>query len=322
MDVLTETRCTRGAEIARLLGLSPDVSSAIYSLDEHWDGQGAPYHRKGDEIPLLARIACLSQTMEVFATTYGTTRAYQMLTQRSGTWFDPELVRAARAFEHDTVFWDGVRNQPEVLLRLKTSERLHQQVTEASLDNICAAFARIVDAKSSFTGEHSVRVAEYAEQLALSLGMGELRRATLRRAALLHDLGKLAIPNLILDKPDRLTDDEFAQIKKHPYYTAVILGQIPGFGRITEIAAAHHEKLNGTGYHLGLTGDKLDIEMRILAVADIYDALTAARPYRAAMPLEQALAILQKDAGVALDPDCVAAAEKIAYQEPPLALAA
>jgi putative nucleotidyltransferase with HDIG domain len=207
-------------------------------------------------------------------------------------------------------------------LRLKTSERLHQQVTEASLDNICAAFARIVDAKSSFTGEHSVRVAEYAEQLALSLGMGELRRATLRRAALLHDLGKLAIPNLILDKPDRLTDDEFAQIKKHPYYTAVILGQIPGFGRITEIAAAHHEKLNGTGYHLGLTGDKLDIEMRILAVADIYDALTAARPYRAAMPLEQALAILQKDAGVALDPDCVAAAEKITYQEPPLALAA
>ncbi|WP_394796068.1 HD domain-containing phosphohydrolase [Armatimonas sp.] len=308
MDVLTEARCTRGAEIASLLGLSPDVSAAIHALDEHWDGQGAPYHRKESEIPLLARIACLAQTLEVFATTYGTVRAYKVLVQRSGTWFDPELVRAAQAFSSDTIFWHGVRNQPELLLRLKTSERLHQQVTEASLDNICAAFAGVVDAKSSFTGEHSLRVAEYAEQLAKQMGIGELRRATLRRAALLHDLGKLAIPNLILDKPARLTDEEFGLVKKHPYYTAVILGQIPGFGRITEIAAAHHEKLDGTGYHLGLTGDKLDLEMRILAVADILDALTAARPYREAMPIEKALAIIKKDAGVALDADCVEAA--------------
>ncbi len=321
MDVLTEARCTRGAEIARLLGLSPDVAAAIYALDEHWDGQGAPYHRKGNEIPLLARIACLSQTLEVFVTTYGTARAYKVLAQRSGTWFDPELVKAAQAFSRDTIFWDGVCNQPEVLLRLKTSERLHRQVTEASVDNVCAAFARIVDAKSSFTGEHSLRVAEYADQLARQLGVSEVRRATLRRAALLHDLGKIAIPNLILDKPSRLTDEEFALVKQHPHYTAMILRPIPGFGRITEIAAAHHEKLDGTGYHLGLTGDKLDMEMRILAVADIYDALTAARPYREAMPLEKALAILQKDAGVALDADCVAAAERIAPSALPAVLA-
>ncbi|WP_395088328.1 HD domain-containing phosphohydrolase [Armatimonas sp.] len=210
MDVLTEARCTRGAEIANLLGLSPAVSEAIHALDEHWDGEGAPYHRRGNTIPLLARIACLSQTLEVFATTYGTVRAYKVLAQRSGTWFDPELVRAAQAFACDTTFWDGVRNQPEVLLRLKTSERLHRQVTEASLDSVCAAFAQIVDAKSSFTGEHSLRVADYAEQLAKTLGIGEVRCATLRRAALLHDLGKLAIPNLILDKPSRLTDGEKA----------------------------------------------------------------------------------------------------------------
>ncbi|WP_309709267.1 HD domain-containing phosphohydrolase [Armatimonas sp.] len=322
MDVLTEARCTRGAEIASLLGLSPDVSAAIHSLDEHWDGQGAPYHRKADEIPLFGRIACLAQTLEVYATTYGTARAYKVMAQRSGTWFDPELVRAAQAFSRDTIFWDGVRNQPEMLLRLKTSERLHRQVTEASLDSVCTAFARIVDAKSSFTGEHSARVAEYAECIAKHLGIGELRRATLRRAALLHNLGKLAIPNLILDKPARLTDQEFALIKKHPYYTAVILGQIPGFGRITEIAAAHHEKLDGTGYHLGLTGDKLDLEMRILAVADIYDALTAARPYREAMPIENALTLLNKDAGVTLDADCVEAIDHVSLSPITLAQAA
>lgn len=316
MDVLTEARCTRGAEIAQLLGLSPAVSEAIYSLDEHWDGQGAPYHRTGEEIPLLARIACLAQTLEVFVTTYGTRRAYTVVSQRAGTWFDPELVRAARAFEREESFWDAVRDQPEALLQRKTSERLQRQVSAASLDSVCTAFARIVDAKSSFTGEHSARVAEYAECLAQWLGIGEARRATLRRAALLHDLGKLAIPNLILDKPARLTDKEFALVKKHPYYTAVILGQIPGFARITEIAAAHHEKLDGTGYHRGITGEQLDLEMRILAVADIYDALTATRPYRDAMPLEKVFALLQKDAGVALDADCVAAAEHISLATP------
>lgn len=315
MDVLTEARCTRGAEIAALLGLPPEVSEAIHALDEHWDGDGAPHHRRGDAIPLLARIACLSQTLEVFFTTYGTSAAYRVLAERSGRWFDPALVVAAQAFASDTTFWEALSTRPEATLAEKTSPRLQARVSEAGLDSVCSAFAQIIDAKSSFTGEHSARVATYAEQLAQALGVGEIRRRTLRHAALLHDLGKLAVPNLILDKPDRLTTAEFEQVKKHPYYTQVILDQIPGFGRISEIAAAHHEKLNGRGYFRGVTGEALDQEMRILAVADIFDALTAVRPYRAAMPVEQALAILQAEAGSALDADCVTAAAHLAVTE-------
>lgn len=311
MDALTETRCTRGAEIATLLGLGERVAGAIHALDEHWDGQGAPYRRAGQAIPLLARIACLAQTLEVFVTTYGIVQGYTMLRQRSGTWFDPELVRAAQAFESESAFWEDVRQSPERRLWEKTSERLRTEVTEASLDSVCEAFARIVDAKSSFTGEHSARVADYALELAHQLGVSAQRQVTLRRAALLHDLGKLAVPNLILDKPDRLTADEFALVRRHPYYTEMILTQIPALGRIAQIAAAHHEKLDGSGYHRGVTAEHLDQEMRILAVADIFDALTATRPYRAALPPERVQAILAHEAGGALDPDCVAAASAL-----------
>jgi HD-GYP domain-containing protein (c-di-GMP phosphodiesterase class II) len=305
MDVLTEARCTRGAEIVALLGLHPSVSETIYALDEHWDGEGAPYHRKGEAIPLLARIACLSQTLEVFVMTYGPRHAYRVIRERSGTWFDPELVQAAFDFAQDTAFWEALREHPEVLLAERTDARLQESVTEAGIDRVCAAFAQIVDAKSSFTGKHSARVAGYADQLAHLCGIGLLRRTTLRRAALLHDLGKLAIPNLILDKPDRLTEEEFAMVRKHPYYTMLILSYIPGFGRITDIAAAHHEKLDGSGYFRGVTGEQLDEEMRILVVADIFDALTAARPYRDAIQQEAALAILRKEAGTTLDADVV-----------------
>lgn len=308
MDALTEARCTRGAEIANLLGLDPRVAAAIHSLDEHWDGGGAPYNRKGSEIPLLGRISGLAQSLEVFATTYGSARALAVAQQRSGYWFDPELVLAAKALAGQRRFWQQLRATPETLLEETTSRTLQERVTEAGIDRVCDAFARIVDAKSSFTGEHSVRVARWADNIAATLRIDPLRRTTLRRAALLHDIGKLAVPNCILDKPGRLTDAEFDVIKKHPFYSQMILSHIPGFARLTEIAAAHHEKLDGSGYFRGLRGDQLDEEMRILVVADIYDALAAERPYRAAMPTEKVFAILTDEVTQGkLDSTCVTA---------------
>jgi HD-GYP domain-containing protein (c-di-GMP phosphodiesterase class II) len=136
--------------------------------------------------------------------------------------------------------------------------------------------------------------------------MGE-RLTTLRRAALLHDLGKLAVSNTILDKPGRPTDEEWQSIRQHPFYTVEILRNIRGFERITEIAGAHHERLDGKGYYRGLTAEHLDLDMRILAAADVFDALTAERPYRSALPLNDVYTIMDKDAGLALDVDCIAA---------------
>jgi len=307
MDALTEARCTRGAQVATDLGLGPRVASAIYHLDEHWDGQGAPHQTKGNDIPLLSRIACLAQTLEVFVKTFGVARAFEVARARSGTWFDPALVAAAGAFEHDVVWWQEVAVRPRALLEETTPSGLLDTLTDADLDAVCDAFSDIVDAKSPFTGAHSSRVCVYALMMADGFGFDDARRTNLRRAALLHDLGKLAVPNLILDKPARLTEDEFDIIKKHTHYTAEILRPIPTFARITEIAVAHHEKLDGTGYHNGVTANALDLDMRLLAVADIFDAVSAARPYRAAMPLDQALDVLDSDvARGALDADCVA----------------
>jgi putative nucleotidyltransferase with HDIG domain len=173
------------------------------------------------------------------------------------------------------------------------------------VDEVCRAFASIVDAKSEFTGQHSARVMGYSVEIAEALDLGQERIATLRRAALLHDIGKLGISNAILDKPGQLTDDEFAKVKQHPRFSYEILSRIRGFARLADIAGAHHERLDGRGYWRGMTGGQLDREMRILAVADVFDALSADRPYRGAMPMEQVFRILDGQAGTGLDADCV-----------------
>ena len=131
----------------------------------------------------------------------------------------------------------------------------------------------------------------------------------LRRAGLLHDVGKLAISNRILDKPGKLTDAEFAKVKQHPVYSLEILQRAPCFAPIAALAANHHERIDGTGYPRGLAADELDMPMRALAVADVYEALTAERPYRAALPLERALEILAREVPGRLDAGAFAALE-------------
>ncbi len=299
-----ETRCNRGADIALTIGLGENAAECIRTLDEHWDGQGQPYGLKGDRIPLLGRIACLAQTMEVFARTFGVNEAYSVIRQRSGKWFDPELVRIATTFKDDMIFWRDVLDAPrESLLRLEVRAIL-DRATRQRIDTICEVFAQVVDAKSPFTAEHSRRVTQYAVDLGAAFGFTDERLATLRRASLLHDIGKLAVSNAILDKPGKPTDEEWKAIRSHPYYTEQILKTIPGFQRICDIAKAHHERLDGKGYFMGMTANELDADMRVLAVADVFDAISADRPYRAAMDRSQVYAILDRDAG--LDQDCVA----------------
>ena len=131
----------------------------------------------------------------------------------------------------------------------------------------------------------------------------------LRRAGRLHDIGKLAISNLILDKPGKLTDDEFAAVKRHPLVTEQILRRVTRFADIADIAAAHHEKLDGSGYHRGIHGDELGLPARVLAVADIFEAMTAERPYRDPMEVAQALELMRRDAGARICPEAFGALE-------------
>ena len=181
---------------------------------------------------------------------------------------------------------------------------------ETTLDAICVAFANIVDAKSPFTVNHSNGVANAAVAIARVLRLKRERILFIRHAALLHDLGKLSVPNTILEKPGKPTDEEWEVLRLHPFYTWKILAGIPGFHEMSEIAASHHEKLNGKGYFRGLTAEQLPLEARILVVADIFDALSAKRPYRDSLPLETVFGIMRKDVPHALDADCVDALEQ------------
>jgi HD-GYP domain-containing protein (c-di-GMP phosphodiesterase class II) len=295
---LMQARCDRGAEIAYLLGFAAPAAEAIRALDEHWDGQGQPHGLRGEEIPLLGRILCLAQTAEIFHGAGGVHAAWTVARRRRGAWFDPGLVDAFGAMRFDVAFWQSVRDAD--LAPWEPADRV-LSADEARLDAISYAFAGIIDAKSPWTYRHSDRTCMIVLGLAAALGADEDELSDLRRAALLHDVGKLAVSNRILDKPGRLTPAEFAQIRGHPVMTRRILERVPGLGELAPVAAAHHERLDGSGYPDGLTAEELTMPMRLLAVADVYEALTSERPYRRAMSSAQALDIIRVEAPRSLD---------------------
>jgi HD-GYP domain-containing protein (c-di-GMP phosphodiesterase class II) len=315
---LIEARCHRGADIARMMRFSPAVCDAIQNLDEHWDGRGKPDGRERRGIPQASQIALLSQVADVFFMAHDNTydnrgreAATREVTARSGSWFDPSLVDVFDALADDDSFWAAL-SAPDLSARVIALEPqdIRRNADDDYLDEIALAFAKVVDAKSPYTSGHSERVALYTDLIAEELGEPPVSRRFLRRAALLHDIGKLGISNSILDKPGKLTEAEFAIIKQHPVYSGEILSGIAAFRDIAVVGLSHHEKLDGSGYPHGLKGTQISRATRIVTIADIFDALTAERPYRPAMSATQALAIMAKDAGTLLDHDGFAALRK------------
>jgi HD-GYP domain-containing protein (c-di-GMP phosphodiesterase class II) len=293
---LFQIRCDRGAVIASGLGLSDATASAIRSMDEHWDGGGHPEGLRGDRIPLLARIVGLSQVAEIFGQNGGPQAAFDVVWKRRKRWFDPELVDGFRSVAADQAFWTSLRTADERQL-LSGAEPVQSIVVadDKRLDTIAEAFASVIDAKSPFTADHSRRVSNIAVRISATLGYSAAAQQRLRRAALLHDIGKLGVPNSILDKPSALTGDEWTVVRKHPAYTYEILSRVPGFRDLAFDASCHHEKLDGSGYHQGLRAEALSQPARILAVADIADALLADRPYRRGLPAGETLSQLRSE---------------------------
>jgi putative nucleotidyltransferase with HDIG domain len=308
---MTELRCERGAEIARMIELTEATAEAIKTLDEHWDGNGYPYGVSGDAIPLLGRIVCLAQTAEVFFAAAGPRAVFDVAAERRGTWFDPALVDALRATRRDRAFWSALGgHEPHAVIGAFEPEDRIQHADGERLDRVAEAFALIIDAKSPYTGSHSVGVARIAVAVADVLGYGPRELRDLRRAALLHDIGKLGVSNLILDKPGKLDDEEWVQMRRHPELTVRILQRVSAFRALAATAGAHHERLDGRGYHLGLRAEQLSRDARVLAVADVCEALSAKRPYREAMDPEQVRAIMRRDAGTAFCHEALGALEE------------
>jgi putative nucleotidyltransferase with HDIG domain len=313
---LFEIRCDRGANIARALGVSEPTAVAIRCMDEHWDGGGYPEGMCRDQIPLYARIIGLAQVAEIYWGMGGPQAAIDVARSRRSRWFDPELVKVMLAVGTSDRLW-ATLTSPSLQDAIAAAEPIERAVPadEGRLDKIAHAFALVVDAKSNFTYHHSDRVALISDALAAELGLPPEQRVRLRRAALLHDIGKLSVPNRILDKPGRLDAEEWSVVKQHPYFTYEILARVPVFSDFAYDASCHHERVDGRGYYRGVDGDRLSTHARIMATADVFDALSAARPYRGPMPLDQVLQIIGEGRGTAHCPATVDALFAIASRD-------
>jgi putative nucleotidyltransferase with HDIG domain len=315
---IVDLRSGRGSNIVRKLLVGDLSAEAVFHLDEHWDGSGLPAGLKGREIPVIARITSIAQSLEVLAREHGVEQSLVVLRRRAGTWFDPEMVRAAVKLHTQGELWRHCRPEyPVDETRAAVVGMVPGDATAlegAQIDLICSAFADVVDAKSPFTFRHSMGVAEIAEAMAVEMRLPQPRVELVRRAALLHDLGKLRVPNSILDKTTRLTASEWALIAEHPLLTRSILQRVRAFKEMATVAGEHHEKLDGTGYPYGLSESQMSTESRIVAMADRFGAMIEDRPYRAGMRVEQAIDAINEFAPVRMDAACFEALQSVSFR--------
>lgn len=258
---------------------------------EHYDGSGF-FGVSGRDIPLYSNIIALADIVAVKHSMCMTDDDITALIDKESHWFDPVVREAFHETSASVEFWLGmddmfVQSSLVAMLPEVSTEMDFKQVR-----NISQIFSRIIDAKSPFTGSHSRGISEKTGFICQYYEFDEKTYWKMRIAADLHDLGKLAVPNEILDKPAKLDRSEFRAIQAHPFYTRKVLEMIKRFEDITEWASNHHEKLNGSGYPYGIDESRLDFNSRILACVDIYQALTEDRPYRKGMSHGEAIKIM------------------------------
>lgn len=181
--------------------------------------------------------------------------------------------------------------------------------------SVVCAFNQLLDLKDLNTGVHSTRLAEWAVRIAQDLNLGHEDLPDMEVAALMHDIGKVGVPDAILHKPARLTEDEYAIIKKHPEYSWTVLRLLPGYERASLFALHHHENFDGTGYPAGLANNEIPIGSRIVSVLDAFDAMISSRPYRRGLPVEEGIRRLLESSGTQFDPQVVRCFIPIAESE-------
>ncbi len=284
-----------------LLKDSPQLQLLAQPIRHHHDCWDGSFNSKaaGPEIPLLSRIINLADRVEIQIRDESyifeqSPTIVATIQEFSGRYFDPELVNAFADVAKRESFWLDMINpvcQQNYLNQASGYGRLRFSIDDVL--NIADIFATIIDSTSRFTATHSRTVAEISALLAMIKGYSKQEIKAMRIAGLLHDLGKLSVPNEILEKPGKLTNVEVAIIKQHTYYTYRILEQIDGMNTIAEWAAYHHETLDGRGYPFHISGDRLRLGSRIVAVADVFAALTEKRPYRKDLSKQQVETIIK-----------------------------
>jgi HD-GYP domain-containing protein (c-di-GMP phosphodiesterase class II) len=280
-------------QLAADLGLSNDVRRAVAQTFERWDGRGAPQGARTNDITLPARIVNLADVLAVFHLAAGPDAAVDVAKQRSGTQFDPALVDVV-AGDSELLFadidqaatWDAI---------IGAEPALTPMFTEPQLDDALSAIGDFVDIKSPYTLGHTRAVTELVAAAATEMSWPASSVTHARRAALLHDLGRLGVSNAVWDKPGELTPTEVERIRLYPYLTDRMLACSPGLAALGATAAQHQERLDGSGYPHGLRGDAITPAGRLLAAADTYVAKTEPRPHRPTMSPAEAASHLRDE---------------------------
>jgi HD-GYP domain-containing protein (c-di-GMP phosphodiesterase class II) len=287
------THCVVAGLFAMRLGLGVEVRDGLQQVFERWDGKGTPAGIAGEEIALSARIVVIADIVESFRRLGGVAAAVDVARRRAGAQFDPGL--AAHVCDNGEALVGGLDDATGWDAAIAAEPVLAERMTGVELDDALAAIADFADLKSPYTTGHSRGVAELAASAALRAGLGEPAAAELRRAGLLHDVGRLGVSNTIWDKPGALSEAEMERVRMHPYLTQRTFSRSPRLAALAELAAAHHERLDGSGYPRGLAGGALSPEARILAAADAYQAMSEPRPHRAARPPDDAARELREE---------------------------
>ncbi len=261
------------------------------------DGKGARWN--GEAVPEDAHLLHLADRIAVLVdrnkSPLGQVKEIREAVEReSGRLFKPEMVQVFRQLAEKEYFWLEIVSQSlDSILRRELREESIELDLEGLVD-FSRLICRLIDFKSEFTATHSSGVAASAVCLADLIGFSDQERETMRVAAYLHDLGKLAVPLEIIDKPGRLNEKERNIMLCHAFYTYQVLEEVEGFEVITDWSALHQERLNGTGYPFHRTAKELSLGARIMAVADVFTALTENRPYRRGLDRAKTLGILRR----------------------------
>jgi HD-GYP domain-containing protein (c-di-GMP phosphodiesterase class II) len=297
------TMCEVAQRFAGWLDLGPNIQAALEFVFARWDGRGFP-NAQGDAIPLPMRLLHVARDISLFLTAGGPDEARGVIERRAGAAYDPRLAELALENFDDLL---GELDETRMWEQALETEPFPQLVLVG--DRVDAAFmaiATLTGLKSPWLREHSTGVADLAEAAAWRMGVPAASVTLLRRAALVHDVGRVGVSNAIWEKPGPLGFGEWERVRLHPHFSERAFAQSPTLAPIGILAGAHHERLDGSGYHRGTRGPALDREARILAAADCYGAMREARPYRPALDTKEAEAELLREVDEGrLDPDAV-----------------
>ncbi len=285
--------CQVAQRLAARLGFEDTIQRALIQSFERWDGRGIPGAFKGEHIAPAVRVVALAQDVIHFHRLGGVEAAVTLAQERKGTAYDPRMVE--RFCQQAAHLLAGLEEEPswEVMLSLEPGART--SLSETQFDAACSAIADFADIKSPYTLGHSRGVAELAASAASRCGLPEADVVTIRRAGLLHDVGRVGVSTGIWVKPGPLSEREWERVRMHPYFTERVLARPPALARLGALASFHHERLDGSGYHRGVPASMLSPAARILAAADVYHAMIEPRPHRPARTPEAAAEELRRE---------------------------